>query len=298
MKRLITITLLILVVQAAWGAVTKLPASHAKHVAAVEAAKKAEPSDPPWADRAGTIKHALTQKDGALVTLDAVHVGAIYKEPQKYLVIHDWYTNRETLIVDIPATSTMRPGQLVDVIGTLATLSDGRRVLECPTILGYQDKDGNLLVRGGPCIKGITAPVAWAYKSQLTKVEKAPEVNLTTTKSTVDDSLVRIKDLTTYNSVADLLGSSPEEGKWVRLRDRRVVSAGKDTSGSFIVIHDEGKTNKTVKVYTELVPKSRSSHIVRLIAKVHRVKDTITLEADCGPNIDPQIAVGSITIID
>jgi len=117
-------------------------------------------------------------------------------------------------------------------------------------------------------------------------------------KSTIDDSLVRIKDLTTYNSVADLLGSSPAEGKWVRLRDRRVISAGKDDSGPFIVIHDEGKTDKLVKVYTAVVPKSKSSHIVRLIAKVHLVKDIIVLEADCGPDIDPQIATGSITIID
>jgi len=165
MKTIITILLVVFALQFAHAEVKRLPVSHAKHVAAFEAAKKAEPSDPPWADRAGTIKNALTQKDGSTITLDAVHVGAIYKEPQKYLVIHDWYANKETMIVNIPATDAMRPGQLVDVTGTLATLSDGRRILENPTVLGYQDKDGKLLVSGGPLIKGITAPTAWAYKS-------------------------------------------------------------------------------------------------------------------------------------
>jgi hypothetical protein len=116
----------------------------------------------------GTIKHALAQIDGTVVTLDCVHIKSIYSEPQSFLIIYDWYITGPTLIVDAPVIEDMKPGQVVDIIGTISSLPDGRRIIVCPTILGYMDGDaGNILVRGGPTTKGTFAPVEWPYKIQL-----------------------------------------------------------------------------------------------------------------------------------
>lgn len=123
--------------------------------------------DAPWAGRPGTIKHALEQPNGTVVTLDCVHIGAIYKEPQKYMVIYDWYVAQPTLIVDVPATEDMRPGQVIDIVGTISSLSDGRRILICPTIFGYMDKENALLVNGGPMTKGTIRATEWPYKIEL-----------------------------------------------------------------------------------------------------------------------------------
>lgn len=290
----------------AWARVDKLPSYHDENVARTEAARNAPPSDPPWDGRPGTIKHAMEQPDGTLVTLDCVHVGPIYKEPQKYIVIYDWYTSWRTMIVNIPATPEMRPGQVIDVIGTMATLSDGRRLVEYPTILGYSDKQGKLLVQGGPMIKGISQAIPWAYKIQLTKIDKPEGKGKTTTSTriraadatTISDSIIRIKDLTTYDSVAELLAAKPTEGKWVRLRDRRVYCIGKDDIGTFIVVRDGDSEDKLLQVYTTARPKTKSANVTRIIGKVHVKDGSIVLETDIGSTIDPQIAVGSVAIID
>lgn len=118
-----------------------------------------------WAGREGTIKHAMAQPDGTVVTLDCVHIASAHTE---FFVIYDWYVTGPSLLVGISITDDMKPGQVVDVIGTISSLPNGKRIIVCPIILGYLDSEaGNILVRGGPMTKGTTQATPWPFMIQL-----------------------------------------------------------------------------------------------------------------------------------
>jgi hypothetical protein len=283
--------------------VSKLPKSHSKHVAAVEAAKVAVHTDPDWYGRVGTIKWATSQSDGSVVTLDNVTIGAIYKSPQPYFVVYDWYTDKYTLIVNTSASTDLRPGQDIDVTGTVNTMSDGRKVLEYPTILGYTDKKGKLLVRGGPSIKGITGPTQWAYKKQLVSIKKPKLLGLslktgvmTRSASTIDSTPHPIKGLKTYDSIKALIDSAPVEGAWVRLRKLQIYLASSDSSGEYLVLNDNSTTK--IQVYTTSKPKYTTSRVGRLIGKIHIINGVRIIITDSGPSFDPQLGEGDVWILD
>lgn len=304
MHRFLLILALAMVYSTSWASVDKLPASHDAHVAQVEAAKTAPREDPPWADRVGTIKHALAQVTGTQVNLDCVTVGAIYKIPQAYFVIYDWgqEANR-SLIVNVPAPVDLRPGMQVDVVGTLSTLSDGRKFIEYPTVLAYLDKTGTLLLHG-PCIKGITEPTPWAWKKQLVSVSKPTEAELrvssgvkSVASTSIDSSPYPIKGLKTYESVKALADAAPTEGSWIRLRQLTIYKTDTDTNGPYLIVKDS-KTSTMFQVYTTSKPKIATARIGRLIAKVHIVNGTRILIVDVGPSYDPQLGTGDIWILD
>ncbi len=303
---LFVIALVLMCITSSWARVDKLPASHDEHVRQVEAAKSAPRTDPPWAEREGTIKHALTLKNGASVTLDCVHVGAIYKTPQAYFVITEWWDNSEdhTIIVNQAAPDTLRPGQTIDVSGTLTSLSDGRRIIEYPRVLGYTDKNGTLLIRGGPCIKGIGEAVQWSWKTQLLNTTQPKAYNPTTSKEgvkavsagTISSNPSPIKNLKSYDSIKALITASPVEGDWVRLRKLNVHLTYTDKNGHYIVVTDASK--QYLQVFTAAVPKIATARVGRLIGKVHILDKCIVLLVDTGPTFDPQLGTGDIWIID
>jgi hypothetical protein len=302
--RLVLLFLLALCVPA-WAGVDKLPASHDTHVAQVEAERSRPPKEPDWAGRPGTIKYALTQADGTRLTLDAVKVASIYKVPQSYFVIRDWYTISPTIIVNMPAPAELWPGQTIDVTGTVESLSDGRKILEYPTIIAYTKKNGDLLVRGGPLIKGIFAVSPWPYKKQLAAIPPPTKTFLrqaltgvkTMTASMVEASPTTPKDLSTYDSIDELIKAAPVEGKWIRLHNRHVYAAGTDEIGTYIIAKDDpGET--MIKVYTTARPKTRSSKLARIIGKIHLISGVRVIITDSGPTFDPQLGTGSVWIID
>jgi hypothetical protein len=286
-----------------FGDVSKLPKSHSKHVATVEAAKTAVHPDPDWYGRVGTIKWAISQSDGTLVTVDNVTIGAIYKSPQAYFVVYDWYTDKYTLIVNTPSSSDLRPGQDIDITGTINTMSDGRKVLEYPTILGYTDKNGKLLVRGGPSIKGITGPTSWAYKKQLVSIKKPKLLGLklktgvlTRSAAEIDSTPHPIKGLKTYDSIKALIDAAPIEGSWVRLRKLQIHLSSSDSNGSYLVLKDNSTTK--IQVYTTSKPKYTTSRVGRLIGKIHIINGVRVIITDVGPSFDPQLGEGDVWILD
>jgi len=289
------------------ASVDKLPASHDDHVRQVEAAKTATHSDPPWAEREGTIKHALTLTDGSSVSLDCVRVAAIYKTPKEYFVITEWWDNSEdhAIIVNHAAATTMLPGQTIDVSGTISSLSDGRRLIDYPRVLGYTDKEGTLLVKGGPCIKGIDKPVEWAWKTVLFTTTQPKTYKTATSKvgvravtaTTLDSSPYSIKGLTTYETIQALIDAKPAEGAWVRLRKLNIhLTATDDTNGHYLVVTD--KSDQYLQVFTTAAPKVSTARVGRLIGKVHLLDEKIVLLVDSGPTFDAQLGTGDIWIID
>jgi len=305
----ISFVLLLILLQPSWASVDKLPASHAAHVKQVEADKARPYTEPSWAGREGTINYALKQANGAIVSLDCVHVAAIYKIPKPYFVITEWWDNRpdHTIIVNQAAPTTFRPGQTIDISGTINALSDGRRVIEYPRVLGYTSKEGTLLVQGGPCIKGIIEPVQWAYKSQLINTIRPKSYSPTSTKTgirattvsatSIDSSPFPIKGLVSYDSIKALLDAKPVEGAWIRLRHLELHLASTDTKyGHYLVLTDKG--GQFLQVFTTDTPKTAMARIGRLIGKVHILDGNIVILVDTGPTFDPQLGTGNITIID
>jgi len=298
-----TLLFVVLICSICSSDVKKLPKSHNEHVAAVDAAKTAIHVDPDWYGRQGTIKWAQTQPDGTQVILDCVTVGAIYKSPQAYFVVYDWYTDKYTLIVNSSAPSDLMPGQTIDLSGTVNTMSDGRKVLEYPTVTGYTDKKGKLLVRGGPCIKGIAEQTPWAYKKQIVSIKKPKllGLNLKTgvmsrSASTIDSTPYSIKGMKTYDTIKALIDAAPGEGSWVRLRRLLIHTSGSDSSGSYIVVKDSSPVK--LQVYTTAKPKYSTSRVGRLIGKVHIVNGSRVIVTDCGPSFDPQLGEGDVWILD
>jgi hypothetical protein len=235
--------------------------------------------------------------------LDNVTVLAIYKEPQAYFVVYDWYTTKYTLIVNTSAPATLLPGQSIDLVGTISTMSDGRKVLEYPTVTGYTDKDGKLLVRGGPGIKGIVEPMPWAYKTQMKSVKKAKLLGgtlktgvMTRSASSIDSTSHPIKGLKTYDTIKALIDAAPSEGSWVRLRKLNIYLSSSDDAGSYIVVEDSSPTK--LQVYTTSKPKYSTSRVGRLIGKIHLIDGKRVIITDCGPSFDPQLGEGDVWILD
>lgn len=303
----ISLVLLLVLLQPSWASVDKLPASHDAHVKQVEADKARPYTEPPWAEREGTINYALKQANGTIVSLDCVHVAAIYKTPKAYFVVTEWWDNRQdhTIIVNQAAPTTFRPGQTIDISGTINALSDGRRVIEYPRVLGYTDKEGTLLTQGGPCIKGIIEPIQWAYKSQLINTIRPKSYSATSTKTgirattvsaaSIDSSPFPIKGLVTYESIKALIDAKPAEGAWVRLRKLDYHTSFTDKNGHSIIVSD--KSDQMLQVFATEIPKTATARIGRLIGKVHILDTKIVLLVDTGPTFDPQLGTGSIWII-
>jgi len=285
------------------GTLDKLPKSHDAHVAVITKEKSRVPEEPDWSTRSGTIKYALTQKDNTRLTLDAVTVSSIYKEPQSYFVIRDWYINSPPIIVNLTAPVKLLPGQTIDITGTLKTLSDGRKILEYPTILGYTDRKGVLLTHGGPLTKGTWAMTPWPYKQQLASVS-VPKIPVSSgvaayrTPETLKTATMPIEDIKTYDTVAELLKAAPPEGQWIRLRNRGVYTSASDDLGHYVVATDEKEDDKMILIYTTTKPKSKMSKLARVIGKIHLIKDIRVIVTDTGPSFDAQLGTGSVWVID
>jgi hypothetical protein len=235
---------------------------------------------PDWMIRVGTVPHAITLADGSHVCLDAVEIEKIgAKESPAYLVIKDWFDPHSKLLVMTQPSPELRMGQTIDVEGTISTLEDGRRAIVNPTVLGYTDEEGNLLL-SGPRMKGFDEPFPWEWKIDLTV--SGEFLMSGTPREELLDSLS--EEL--CETIADAKAVS--DGTAVELRCKPITSI----DSGFFIMGEDGSSD-TLKVYY--------SGTVSVADRIRTITGTIqtedserVLDVDSGPEYDPQIFVGSI----
>ena len=238
---------------------------------------------PDWMIRIGTVPHAITLADGSHVCLDAVEIEKIRaKESPAYFVIKDWFDPDSKLLVMTQPSSELRLGQTIDVEGTISTLADGRRAIVNPTVLGYTDEDGKLLL-SGPRMKGIDEPFPWEWKVDLTV---SGESRLQSNQSLQNEQLLDSLPEELCETIADAKAVS--DGTAVELRCKPITSI----DSGFFIMGEDGSSD-TLKVYY--------SGTVSVADRIRTITGTIqtedferVLDVDSGPDYDPQIFVGSI----
>ncbi|HET6452936.1 MAG TPA: hypothetical protein VFI02_00905, partial [Armatimonadota bacterium] len=235
---------------------------------------------PDWMIRVGTVPHAITLADDSHVCLDAVEIEKIRaKESPAYFVIKDWFDPSSRLLVMTLPSPELRMGQTVDIEGTISTLADGRKAIIDPTVLGYTDKDGKLLL-SGPRMKGFDEPFPWEWKIDLTV--SGEFLMSGTPREELLDSLS--EEL--CETIADAKAVS--DGTAVELRSKPIASI----DSGFFIMGEDGSSDTLKVYYTGTV--SVADRIRTITGTVQTEDSERVLDVDSGPEYDPQIFVGSI----
>ena len=235
-----------------------------------------------WSVRPGTISHAKTLADGSHVCLDAVVVEKINAQgnPANF-VIREWFDSASTLIVLTQPSPDLRLRQSVDVEGAISTLPDGRRAITDATVLGYTDRDGNLLRSR---MKGLLEPYPWQWKVDLTVSGESPMMRSESFPSA--PLLDSPTGLELCQTIADAKAVS--DGTAVELRCKPIASIG----SGFFVMGEDGSQDTLKVYYTGTV--STSDRVRGVLGTVQTEGSDRVLNVDSGPGYDPQVFQGSI----
>lgn len=245
-------------------------------------------ASPAWMTRPGTTEHAIGQVDGTRVYLDAVNILKIRaRQTPYYIVVSDWGIKNRIVVLTTPA-SVLRPGQTVDIEGVVTTLSNGERAIAKARVIGYQDRNGNLLLHG-PLIKGTTGPTPWQWKADLTvrdiSTATAPD-EAPTPPGEPSSSLASAP--TFCATIAD--AKAQADGTAVELRCRPVSSTG---SGYFML--GEDASSDTLKTYYTAAV-TTSYRVVTVTGTIQTEGTDKVLDIDSGPGYDPQVFTGSVSL--
>ena len=279
---------------------------------------------PGWAARPGTIGHAMTLPDGSHVYIDAVLVDKIRaKVSPGYLVVHECFAPGDRLIVLTRPAPELRLGETVDVEGTITTLPNGHRAIINPTVYGYLDAQGRLLLHGP--LKGFNSPIAWPWKTDLTASSALTESMATAIPAepdpdpdeapsyypTISDVLevaaaptegltaksgaVRMQSY--YDEIPDVQGLP--DGSLVELQCKRITGVGTQTIDGtqykYVDIAEDLPAEDWIRTYytNDVSPSDRVSRITGQIAHVN---DIPVICVDTGAGYDPQLLVGTLTM--
>lgn len=210
-----------------------------------------------WMTRPGTIAHAMSQPDGTSVSLDSVKIDKIkpYDFPG-YFVVGESFARNDHIVIAATPSELLRLGQLVDISGTMTTLSNGYRAITNAQVQGYTDRDGNLLYHG-PMIKGLLEPTPWQWKADLTVASNVESKASSSGMATLSDypsppgpdpsplapptfytSITALKDALSQGTIAN--------GASVQLECKRITSI--DSAYAFFTIGDDIAPLDTLKV--------------------------------------------------
>ncbi len=259
------------------------------------AAPVCAPASPPpdWIVRPGTIRHALAQRDGTGVYLDAVVIDKIAANQQPtYLTIHECFEYGLRLIVITAPDVRLRMGQTVDVSGVMATLETGDRVIADCRIYGYLDERGTLLYHG-PLIKGLDEPTDWQWKIDMTGTSGEPPAVVAqptadprpgpTYYPTISDAVDRPRICTDGDFIA-----------LVELQCRPIVSTGTDQNHGNYFIMGEDTSQNTLKVYC-LDSVTTDLRVNVVSGQLREENSTAVLCVNSGPGYDPQVYEGRLS---
>ncbi|MBP6962863.1 MAG: PQQ-binding-like beta-propeller repeat protein [Armatimonadetes bacterium] len=119
----------------------------------------------------GTIGYALTQPDGARVSLTMVIIGRV---DTAGVSVHEWWDKTTFIPALFSPPPALRPGQTIDLEGIMTTLPRGGRAVLCDRIACYLDRYG-YLTPSVPPLKGLFDPSVWPTRGWL---EVRPSVSL------------------------------------------------------------------------------------------------------------------------
>jgi RHS repeat-associated protein len=254
---------------------------------------------PDWMLRPGTIGHAVSLRDGSHVYLDAVIVDKIRaKQTPAYLVVRECFSAEDRIIVLTPPSSRLRLGQLVDIEGTISTLSNGNRAIVEPTVLGYTDEDGNLLLHG-PLIKGLLEPTPWEWMVDLT-IHPEGKTPAPTSPSSPEPNTTPSRGPTYYANIGDVVGGvrTLANGDFLGLAEfecKPIVSTGYDqTCGNYFIMGEDAGQD-TLKVYCQ-TEVSDTDRVNKVSGQLREENGTAVLCVNSGPGYNPQVYEGSIQL--
>ena len=274
-----------------------------------------------WMVRPGTISDAMTKSDGSLVYLDAVVVDKIRaRQSPGYMVVYEPFSPKDRLIVLTQPAPEMRLGQTVDVEGTITTLGNGYRAIINPTIYGYLDREGRLMLRGGT-IKGFIAPTPWPWKTDLT-VESASQ----SAEASVEPDPAPDDDPTYYPTISDIFeacaaaeGSTAQtqsirvqsyyeeipdvqalpDGSLVELQCKRILGVGTQTINSieyrYVDIAEDLPATDWIRAYCakDVSPDDRVNLITGQIQRVDTIP-VICVDTGPLPQYKPELRIGRL----
>ncbi|MEN6521082.1 MAG: right-handed parallel beta-helix repeat-containing protein [Armatimonadota bacterium] len=285
---------------------------------------------PEWMTRPGTVANAISQDDDTHVYLDAVVIDKIItREATPYFTVREtWNATSRVCILAMP-NELLRRGQLLDIDGYLTTLPSGERAIKNVIVWGYTDKDGTLLVHGGPTSKGIMAPQPWDYKVDLTEEYPLTKSNtqseLTTDTSTSDSepNSSPAEPPTYYQSVGDVFmdttEAQPQMARLASLYDgigevtgladyakvefqcKRIIGYGTDTVDSvtykYIDIADDLPSADWIRCYySGSFTISTDDRVNRITGQIQHVNSVPVICVNDGPGYDPQVLEGVLQI--